>query len=42
MKTNRRRKIPMKKGYGIFGKAFEIMLRNDLHAPCSIDHKFLQ
>ncbi len=32
----------MKKGYGVFGKAFEIMLRNDLHAPCSIDHKFMQ
>ncbi|MDU4891329.1 MAG: hypothetical protein E6344_15555 [Clostridium sp.] len=31
----------MRIGYGIFGKAFEVMLRNDLHALESIDHEFL-
>ena len=32
----------MKKGYGVFGKAYEIMLRNDLHDPNSIDHKLMR
>ena len=32
----------MKKGYGIFGRAYEIMFRNDLHAMTSIDHAFLR
>ena len=32
----------MKQGYGIFGKAYEIMFRNDLHALESIDHVFLR
>ena len=32
----------MKQGYGIFGKAYEIMFRNDLHASKSIDHAFLR
>ena len=32
----------MKQGYGIFGKAYEIMYRNDLHAKTSIDHSFLR
>lgn len=32
----------MKQGYGIFGKAYEVMLRNDLHAIRSIDHAFLR
>lgn len=32
----------MKKGYDIFGKAYGIMFRNDLHDLQSIDHKFLR
>ncbi len=32
----------MKKGYGVFGKAYEIMLRNDLHAASSVDHAFMR
>ena len=32
----------MKKGYGIFGKPYEVMLRNDLHDPASIDHDLLR
>lgn len=32
----------MKKGYGVFGKAYEIMLKNDLHNPNSIDHKLMR
>ena len=32
----------MKKGYGVFGKAYEIMLRNDLHDLNSIDHKLIR
>ncbi|NLD82120.1 MAG: hypothetical protein GX642_13265 [Smithella sp.] len=32
----------MKKGYGVFGKAYEEMLRNDLHAPASIDHELMK
>ena len=31
----------MKRGYDVFGKAYGIMLRNDLHDIHSIDHKFL-
>lgn len=31
----------MKRGYGVFGKAYEIMLRNDLHDIHSIDHKLM-
>ena len=26
----------MKQGYGVFGKAYEVMLRSDLHASGSI------
>ena len=32
----------MKKGYGIFGKPYEIMLRNDLHDEKSIDHELMR
>ena len=32
----------MKKGYGVFGKAYESMLRNDLHALNSIDHQLMR
>lgn len=32
----------MKTGYDIFGKAYGVMLRNDLHASESVDHKFLR
>lgn len=32
----------MKQGYGVFGKAYEVMLRSDLHAPGSIDHKLME
>lgn len=32
----------MKKGYDVFGPAYGVMLRNDLHALASIDHKFLK
>ncbi len=32
----------MKIGYDIFGKAYGVMLRNDLHAPKSIDHAFMR
>jgi len=32
----------MKKGYDIFGKAYGIMMRNDVHDSNSIDHKFMQ
>ena len=32
----------MKQGYGVFGKAYEVMLRNDLHAPGSIDHQLME
>ncbi len=32
----------MKKGYDVFGKAYGVMLRNDLHAVSSIDHQLLQ
>ncbi|MGI6713920.1 MAG: hypothetical protein ACOX3K_02535 [Bacilli bacterium] len=32
----------MKRGYDVFGKAYGIMLRNDPHAPLSIDHKLMQ
>lgn len=32
----------MRKGYGVFGKAYEHMFRHDLHAPESIDHAFLR
>ncbi len=31
----------MKSGYGIFGKSYEVMLKNDLHDKNSIDHCFL-
>lgn len=31
----------MKKGYRVFGKAYEVMLRNDLHDKHSIDHYLL-
>ena len=32
----------MKQGYGVFGKAYEVMLRSDLHAPGSIDHQLME
>ncbi len=32
----------MQKGYDVFGKAYEVMLRNDVHAPGSVDHKIMQ
>ena len=32
----------MKRGYGVFGKAYEIMLRNDLHDLNSVDHKLIR
>ena len=32
----------MQKGYDIFGKAYGVMLRSDLHAPGSIDHRLMQ
>lgn len=32
----------MKKGYSVFGKAYETMLKNDLHNLNSIDHKLLR
>lgn len=32
----------MKKGYDVFSKAYGVMLRNDLHAKDSIDHKLMQ
>lgn len=32
----------MTKGYDVFGKAYGVMLRNDLHSIDSIDHKFLK
>lgn len=31
----------MKQGYGVFGAAYEVMLRNDPHDPRSIDHELL-
>jgi hypothetical protein len=31
----------MKKGYGVFGKAYEAMFRNDLHHEDSVDHYLL-
>lgn len=32
----------MKRGYSIFGKAYQIMLENDVHDIKSIDHQFMQ
>ncbi|MCR5230525.1 MAG: transglutaminase-like domain-containing protein [Solobacterium sp.] len=32
----------MKKGYGIFGKPYEIMLKNDLHDTASVDHELMR
>ena len=32
----------MKQGYGVFGRAYETMLKNDLHNRKSIDYRFLQ
>ena len=32
----------MKKGYGVFGKAYETMFQNDLHDTHSIDHQLLR
>lgn len=32
----------MKKGYGVFGKAYEVMFRNDLHDEDSVDHYILR
>lgn len=30
----------MKQGYGVFGKAYKVMLENDVHDIHSIDHRF--
>lgn len=32
----------MVQGYGVFGKAYETMLKNDLHAENSVDHRLMQ
>ncbi len=32
----------MKTGYGVFGKAYEKMLRNDLHSPRSVDCRLIE
>jgi len=32
----------MKNGYGVFGKAYEVMFRNDLHAEDSVEHYILR
>lgn len=32
----------MKQGYDVFGPAYGVMMRNDLHALESIDHKFMR
>lgn len=32
----------MRKGYDVFGPAYGVMLRNDVHALESIDHKFMR
>ncbi len=32
----------MKRGYDVFGKAYGVMLRNDVHAVESIDHAFMR
>lgn len=32
----------MKRGYGVFGPAYEVMNRNDLHHPDSIDHRLMR
>lgn len=32
----------IRRGYGVFGRPYEIMLKNDLHAPESIDHALLR
>ncbi len=32
----------IKQGYDVFGKAYGRMLRNDLHHPRSVDHRFLR
>lgn len=36
------REMKMQTGYDVFGKAYGVMLRNDLHAPGSIDRKLMQ
>ena len=32
----------MKRGYDVFGKAYGVMLRQDVHDVASIDHQFMQ
>lgn len=32
----------MREGYNVFGKAYGVMLKNDLHCKNSIDHEFLK
>ena len=32
----------MKIGYGVFGKAYEVMYAHDLHNPASIDHELMK
>lgn len=39
---NRSHSPALKKGCGIFGKAYEVMLENDLHSPASIDRALLR
>lgn len=34
--------MQLKRGYGVFGKAYEVMLRKDLHAAGSIDHRLME
>lgn len=34
--------MQLKIGYGVFGKAYEVMLRQDLHAAGSIDHRLIE
>lgn len=34
--------MQLKIGYGVFGKAYEVMLRQDLHAAGSIDHRLME
>lgn len=35
-------KLEKKIGYGVFGKAYEYMFRNDLHNKISVDHEILK
>ena len=35
-------KSETKNGYGVFGKAYEYMFKNDLHHKGSVDHAILK